>query len=157
LTTNEGDEVILYRNINEKSQNFNEVYENLLKQQENFIGRRGFQEVDTLKVPKLNFNEQRVYSEFEDKTFPTGDPEYPIGEIYKAIQSIEFTIDEAGGKIKSEAIIDMIRTNSAMPIREEVPEPRHFNFDDTFYLFLQEQGKEKPYFALKVVNMENFQ
>jgi hypothetical protein len=75
----------------------------------------------------------------------------------KAIQSIEFTIDEKGGRVKSEAVIDMSMFNSISFEQIEKPKPRHFNFDDTFFLFLKESEKEKPYFALKVYDMTDFQ
>ena len=67
------------------------------------------------------------------------------------MQTIEFKLDKAGGRIKSEALI-IGRTGIMM----QETEPRHFNFDDTFYLFLIEEDKERPYLALRVQDIENF-
>lgn len=36
-------------------------------------------------------------------------------------------------------------------------EPRYFNVDDTFALFLKESTKEVPYFALKVDDITKYQ
>ena len=36
----------------------------------------------------------------------------------------------------------------------EVEEPRHFLFDKPFVLFLIEEGKDKPYYAMKVENTD---
>ena len=66
-------------------------------------------------------------------------------KIIKAIQSIEFQINETGGKVKSEAGMDVNKELATKPT-----EPRYFNVDDTFALFLKESTKEVPYFALKV-------
>ena len=57
-------------------------------------------------------------------------------------------MDNKGGKVKSEAA--MIMKNTA------VLSGRHFNFTDNYVLFLKEENKNIPYFAMKVDNIEKF-
>ena len=72
--------------------------------------------------------------------------------IDTAIQTISFSLDEKGGKIKSEAATDVKTT--AMP---NMNEPRYFNIDNTFALFLKEESKGKPYFAARIENIKKYQ
>ena len=90
----------------------------------------------------------------ENKEFDTADGD--VATILKAIQTIKMNLDEEGGSIKSEAVIDMeVWTTSLEPPNEDLP--RYFYFDDEFTLFLQENGKEKPYFATHVGDITKFQ
>ena len=73
-------------------------------------------------------------------------------EISDALQTIRFEIDNEGGKIKSEAIIAVKMSAVILP-----REKRNFSYDDTFYLMLRENGKDKPYFMVRVDNIELFQ
>ena len=73
--------------------------------------------------------------------------------IEKAIQTIEFELDRKGGKIKSEAGM-MAKNESAIMFPEE---RREFFIDDTFAIFLIEEGKDAPYFAGKINDITKFQ
>lgn len=73
--------------------------------------------------------------------------------IEKAIQSIKFSLDETGGKVKSEAGVDSWKTIS-MAGEEKV---RYFNVNDTFALFLKEEKKDVPYLALRVDDIRKYQ
>lgn len=148
LNTKQNDQVILYKN--EKGENFNEIYSDLLSKTANYTESRQMRETDELKVPKIKFNKINEYEELENKEFET---DGGIGKIYKAIQSIEFELDKTGGKIKSEAVIDM-QDNAIAMIEEK---PRYFYFDDSFTLFLQEKGKPLPYFAANIGSIKQFQ
>ncbi len=68
------------------------------------------------------------------------------------MQTIQFELDRTGGKIKSEAGM-MVKNDSAMIIDEI----REFCIDDTFAIFLKEEGKNIPYFAGKISDITKFQ
>ena len=149
LNTKQNDQVILYKN--EKGENFNEIYNDLFSKTANYTESRQMRDNDELKVPKIKFNKINEYEELEDKKFETDEGE---GKIYKAIQSIEFELDKTGGKIKSEATIDVEELGAGIEVKKE---PRYFYFDDSFTLFLQEKGKPLPYFAANIGSIKQFQ
>ena len=85
---------------------------------------------------------KKEYEELEHKKFCVDDKQGICGMIEKAIQSIELSIDEEGGVVKSEAAIDMM-IESGIPSLEKI-EKRKFYVDDAFVLFIREKGKELP-------------
>lgn len=155
INTKTDDEVIFCKNPQGRS--FNEIYENMNNKSNKYTGSKSFEDIDEFKAPKLTFNEKREYVELANKKFETADPVYDIAEIQKAIQTIKFSLDEKGGEIKSEAAIDMkmIATSIDSDLIEE--QPRYFNVDDTFAMFLREKGKSKPYFAGRIDDITKFQ
>ncbi len=150
LNTSDGDEVILVRNPEGKS--FEEVYENADGKSMLYEGIHSFGEKDTLKVPKIDMDVLKKYEELKNKEFPTADGK--TGIIAEAIQSIQMQLDHTGGKIKSEAAIDMIKETAIMP---EEGDGREFNFDGKFVIFLKESSKDKPYFAASIEDIKLFQ
>lgn len=72
--------------------------------------------------------------------------------IYKAIQTISFSLDEKGGRIKSE-VIDAMKTTAM----ENYEEKRYFNVDNTFALFLKEECKDRPYFTARIDDIRKYQ
>lgn len=147
LKTKQEDEVILCKNP--EGNTFNEIYQNITKQVNEYKGEKYLQEGELLKVPNIKLKEKTEFTEIEGKpfSFANGD-EY---EIEKALQTIEFELDRTGGKIKSEA---------GMMLKEAillVDEIREFSIDDTFAIFLVEEGKDTPYFAGKISDITKFQ
>ena len=99
---------------------------------------------------ELLFKKENVeYVELENKEIKTLDGIYMID---KAIQSIKFSLDEKGGKVKSEAGMDVKFETSVLENKS-----RYFYVNDTFALFLKESNKDKPYFALRVDDISKFQ
>ncbi len=148
LKTKKEDEIILCKNP--KGNTFNEIYKNVGEQQKNYKGKTYIQNGELLKIPNLKINEKTEFVELEKKPFlfSNGD-EY---KIEKALQTIQFELDKTGGKIKSEAGM-MVRKESAIIVNEI----REFALDDTFAIFLIEEGKSTPYFAGKVSDITKFQ
>lgn len=134
--------------------NFKEIYEDMNKQAKKYDGSKIFKKVDEFKAPNLEFNEKIEYTELENKPFKTLDGTTLY--IGKSIQTIKFTIDEKGGKIKSEAAIEVVDAAAAGG-STYVVEPRFFYVDDTFAIFLREKGKEVPYFAARIEDITKFQ
>ena len=99
-------------------------------------------------MPNIEIDLLREYNELQNKIFVSEGSEVMIK---KALQTIKFEIDKKGGKVKSEAII----TTEATAIMDEpdAKMPRHFYLDDSFVMFLIEEGKENPYYATKITDI----
>ncbi len=141
LLTKNNDEIIVIKNP--KGETFNEIYKSIKNKEE-----LSFNNNDNFMMPKIDFNVLREYTELQDKKIVTVDGTYTIE---KAIQSVMFSLDEKGGKVKSEAGMD-VKYETAVPIKN-----RNFYVNDTFALFLKESNKDKPYFALRVDDISKFQ
>ena len=141
LKTNEGEEVILYKTTGE-GKSFEENYQELLSKKNDYKGIRRFTEDDILKVPFIKVNDEINYDELCGK-------EIKDSGLYikQALQTIDFELNNVGGSIKSEAVIDATQ-KAAHSIK------KNMIFDSDFILYLKEEDKEKPYFALKVDNTD---
>ena len=155
INTKTDDEVIFCKNPEGNS--FNEIYNNMNNKSDRYEGSKTFGKLDKFKAPNLTFNEKREYTELANKKFDTADPKYNKAEIEKAIQTIAFSLDENGGKIKSESAIDLGVKATAIGPGNLKDEPRYFYVDDTFAIFLREKGKTKPYFAGRINDITKFQ
>ena len=142
LLTKNSDEIIIIKNP--KGNTFDEIYKNILNKKVT-----NFRSNDNFMMPVIDFNVLREYSELENKEIITF---YGTYTIDKAIQSIKFSLDEKGGKVKSEAGMD-VKFETA--VSED--NSRNFYVNDTFALFLKESNKDKPYFALRVDDISKFQ
>lgn len=151
LKTKNNDEVIMVKSP--EGNTFNEIYNNMNTKAQNRIGSSYMEEEDFFKAPKLKFNVKKEYSEVANNIFFTADGQ-PL-EIAKALQTVQFEIDAKGGKVKSEAAIDVKDGVAISP--DAKPEPRYFYLDDTFALFLREEGKELPYFAARIEDIKKYQ
>lgn len=148
LITKQNDQVVIIKGAEENT--FYEIYQNSMKEAEKYEGHRNLAQLDTLKIPNIQFKVKEEFEELENKTFKFyNNDEYVIEQ---AIQTIEFELDKSGGKIKSEAA--MTANMSEAPILDEI---RDFIVDDTFTIFLQEEGKELPYFAARIDDISKFQ
>ena len=148
LKTRQEDEVILCKNP--KGSTFYEIYQNITNQENNYEGNKNIQEGELLKIPNIEIKEKTEFTELQNKSFyfSNGDE----NKIEKALQTIEFELDRTGGKIKSEAGM-MVRNESAI-LLDDI---REFALDNTFAIFLKEEGKENPYFAGKIDDITKFQ
>lgn len=148
LLTKNNDEIIIAKGTNGTT--FKSIYEETIKRGENYTQSKYLQEMDTLKIPNIDFNLKEEIKEVENNPFLfSNGHEY---EIEKAMQTIQFELNKKGGKIKSEA--GMMVKDAAAVIDEK---PRKFEVDDTFVIFLKETGKDLPYFAAKISDIANVQ
>lgn len=146
LRTVDGDGVYLYRT--DKKQTLNDLYKEMIAKAERYNGNHEFINIDTFKAPKLKFKAERKYPELCNRQIKGTDLMFS-----EALETVEFELDEKGGKVKSEAAI-MVK--SALPFMEKNPKPRHFDFDKTFVMFLEDFGKEAPYMGLRIKDLSLF-
>ena len=139
LRTAEKEDVILYRT--DKQDTFINYFDYISNKSE----FSSFLEKDELKIPDINLDKTISYDELCGKKIQG--TEYVISQ---ALQTIKFKMDNKGGSLKSEAAIAIMRTSLLPPVQQE----RKFFFDKPFVLFLIEEGKDKPYYAMKVDNIE---
>ena len=148
ILTKEKDEIIF--NVNPQGNTFKEIYDNINKNANNYKDAAFFRSGDTLRIPYLDFKLLKEYTELENKPF------YDLAGnsymILQALQSIQFEINEKGGKVKSEAAMDVWKETASFNDNE-----RHFMVNKTFAIFLKEANKDKPYFASKITDIKKFQ
>lgn len=148
LKTKQEDEVILCKNPEGKT--FNEIYENIINKEKIYKGNKNIENGELVKVPNLKIDEKKEFTEIEEKPFLFSNDDTYV--IEKAMQTIKFELDKTGGKIKSEAGM-MVNKATAVIMEEK----REFAIDNTFAIFLKEEGKDKPYFAGKINDITKFQ
>ena len=141
LNTKEGEEVYLYRGANMNS-GFNDIYEDLKNKTIEYTGRKELEAGDIVKIPMIKIKEDISYDELCDRGIK-GYDEY----ISQAIQTIDFELDNCGGYVKSEAVIE-----TQKGILSDSINGFKFEYTDEFVLFLKEEDKEIPYLALKVAD-----
>lgn len=148
LKTKQNDEVIISRGNTEN--NFGDIFKSITQNSDKYKGSKRFNENDKLKIPNIKFNLKEEITEVENRpfTFSNGQ-EYCID---KALQTIQFELDEKGGKIKSEAGMSL-KATAIMPTEK----PRDFLVDDTFTIFLKEEGRNLPYFAAQISDISQVQ
>lgn len=139
LKTKEGEEVILYKTTGE-NKSFEENYKELKRQQSNYSEKNTFENNDILRIPFIKVNEVVNYDELCGRSIKNS--KYYIKQ---ALQTVEFELNNMGGSVKSEAVIDA--TTKAL-----INKTRKMIFDSDFIVYLKEESKEQPYFALKVDN-----
>lgn len=138
----EGKDVLyLYRTNDDKT--FDKLYSDMFMKKVQFNGNTEFSKIDELKVPDINLYKEKSFAELCDKEIK--DTKGMM--IDQALETVDFKMNNEGVKLKSEAVI---ATKMSMPIMTEKLRPRKFYFNDTFVMFLQENDKNKPYFALRV-------
>ena len=149
LKTKEGEDIILCNNPDGK--NFKEIYDNINNKNKQYSGMRILEDIDDFKMPNLKFDLKETYDEFVGKSFTTENGS--TGSINQMVQTIKLELNKKGGKLKSEAAISADITSAI----EEPKTPKHLYLDDSFVMFLVEEDKDTPYFAVKISDISKFQ
>lgn len=138
LKTKTCDEIILYmpqeKDLKEKS--VHKLWAKLQKE----IKPDSFKEDDKFLAPFIQIKELISYDDLSGKEIKGTDY-----RIAKAIESVEFSLDNEGAKLKNEALM-ILETCALMP---EI-QPRYFYFNRPFVLFIKEEGRKNPYFMVKI-------
>lgn len=137
LKTKEGEEVILYKTSGE-GKSFEENYQECLSKGATCGNERVFGAKDFLRIPFIKIQDEINYDELCGKYIKNSNY-----YIKQALQTIDFELNNVGGSVKSEAVIAVTQKAANEPERMMV-------FDSDFILYLKEESKEQPYFALKV-------
>lgn len=146
LYTQGNDIVYLYRTDEDKT--FDKTYTDMLSKAEKYEGRKWFGDKDYFKVPDIKLYQEKSFNEVCNKAIKGTD-----FMIDKALETVDFKMNNEGVKLKSEAVI-VTKLTSVGP--GHVIEPRYFNYTSTFYLFLQEKDKNQPYYAMRVDDVLTF-
>ena len=143
--------IILYRT--DKPMNFEQAYNEYLKNAQQFTDKVI---VNKFRAPLLDVDILHDFTNLKGQTFVRNKDGLPLS-IYKALQSIKFNLNKSGAMLKSEAGIMMKVTSAHI---ELPPEYKNFIFDNTFYLFCIDNSKKtdsKPYLAIRVQDIKDFQ
>lgn len=163
LESKQGDIVYLFRTDEEGS--LEELYKKMFKKRNEEISKineearkRGvlvdinadLWEKDEFKAPMLDFNITQNFDELCNKKILSKDSDkYYI--ITQALQNMQFQMDEAGAKLKSEAAMEVGETGALPNIDIEPVQYRYFHYTGRYAIFVTEDiGKEEPYFAMLV-------
>lgn len=141
LFTKDNDIVMLYRTNDDKT--FDKYYSDMRRKSQFYFKNRKFTADDKLRVPNINLYQKTNFPELEGHKIKGSD--YIISET---IETIDFKMDSEGVKLKSEAAI--IARCALMPPSRG----RNFMFTDNFVLFLAENGKRTPYYAMKISDVD---
>ena len=139
LFTQGNDVVYLYRTDDDNT--FDKIYSDMNTKAEKYEGRKWFGDKDYFKAPAIKLYQEKLFKDVCGK--PIIGTDFMID---KALETVDFKMDNEGVKLKSEAVIVTKLTSVG---HGHVIEPRYFYFNNTFYLFMQEKDKPMPYFALR--------
>lgn len=147
LKTQSNDIVILYRT--DKNKSFNTLYKEMNKKTFKYKGSNSFVLGDKIKIPYISFKKDVNFDDLCGREIRGSERLY----FEKALQTVDFDMNEQGVKLKSEAALD-VSLMSFMP--PKIEKGREMFFDDTFVIFLKETDKAKPYFAARIKDLELF-
>ena len=151
LHSKQGDLIHLYKVNTDKT--LAEIYAEMKQKTKNNFDR--MQSIDKFKAPKIDFNKTQEFKELYYKPMVTPKETCDVSiMINKAIERVEFKMDETGAKVVAEALI-MLGKGSAGPGSWE-PKPRYFYFTGPYAIFMEEPGKA-PYFAAYITDPSDIQ
>ena len=147
LRTQSNDIVMMYRT--DKNKSFNALYKEMNKKATKYNGNNNFTTGDKIKIPYISFKHDINFDDLCGREIKGKERLY----FEKALQTIDFEMNEQGVKLKSEAALDVSLMSFLPP---KIEKGREMFFDDTFVIFLKETDKQKPYFAARINDLELF-
>ena len=149
LHSKQGDLIHLYKVNTNKT--LAEIYAEMKQKTKNTYDR--MQSIDKFKAPKIDFNKTQEFNELYNKPIKSYTPPIMEWEIVKAMERIEFKMDEKGAKMVAEAGIMALGKSAAGPNQRQ---PRYFYFTGPYAIFIEEPGKT-PYFAAYIKDPSSIQ
>ncbi len=138
LNTEENEEIIFIM-TDEIEEDFESLWKKYQVNHEKYNCK--FTKENALFIPYIKIDDFFNYDNLCNK-YIKGTNEY----ISYAIQNINFSLNESGGKLENEVLVSTVKM-SAPPF--DVP-LIYYSFNRPFIIFIKEKNKEEPYFALKV-------
>lgn len=138
-------EIVLIMNHTTKN-GFSDFTKYLKALNQQNIKNVNFNNNDKVEIPIIEFNIEKIFSQFIGSKFRTEITEYEIAEAY---QRNAFILNENGTEVESEADI---ATEAVKEI--ERPKPKIMIFDKPFVIFLKRKNVQNPYFGVYVANDE---
>lgn len=102
---------------------------------------------DQIIIPKIRFNIETNYLQFEGKNFVVNQVNYIIAQSY---QRVAFNMNEKGITFESVAKDEIFGINDV----EEQTVPKKLIFDKPFYIILKKHKSTIPYFIAYIQNTE---
>ena len=72
-----------------------------------------------------------------------------VGMTLFSVNDVQFNLDNKGAKLRNESVINAVEMSLPIPGRG-----KSYDFTKPFILFMIENGKSNPYFALRVSNTD---
>ena len=119
------------------------MYNNVLELEKSFDGNKNFTEHDQIRIPYINLEAVINYDELCNKEIENTNGLF----IQNALQNVKFILNEKGVNLSSESSIKAISMSGYSDTRD-------FNFNSNFIIFLKEQEKKLPYFALRIDKLD---
>lgn len=137
------DQLILAKgyNMNDPQTVVNEINQN----NQSYLATIG--ESDRFEAPKLHLDHHRDYVELTEKYLANqGFEDYFIAQMF---ENIKFDMDEKGARVENEGVIS-IELGAAM----EPEKNKNFILDKPYWVVMQKDNSQNPYFILGVTNTE---
>lgn len=142
LITKEKEDVILYKCSDVENTQLDQLYNNLEELSKEYDRNNPMKDGDIFTVPYINLDCLINYNELCNKEIKNLSNEY----ISEALQNFNFALTKDGGKITSEIAI---QTNS---MSCPPTSTQYYEFNSPFVIFIREEGKSEPYFAVKILD-----
>ena len=133
-----------------RNEEINKIYENarargvLVDINANMYGN------DEFKAPMLDFDITQNFDEICNKKILSPEDKDKSFLIKQALQNIQFQMDEAGVKLKSEAAMEVDQDLGLPEMDIEPIQPRYFHYTGRYAIFVAEDVAREPYFAMLV-------
>lgn len=144
LLTDTDDEIILLTSNSDEP--ILKIWDKFYKEKLSKNSNENFDSYSYLKVPFVNLSKIVDYVELEDKEIKNSSV-----VISKAIEAIDFKLDNKGAVLKNEALLSVDTARFVDKPKKE------YYFNKPFVLFMRAKNDKTPYFSLKIQDSKYLQ